>query len=212
MNIALIAGTPFDTQMGMNFLKTQGYDSRAYPISKTPDEQSKLQILYPDRLREMVIEKIKEIKREKIKNIYIHCNSLSGAVDMDKLKEEYEINIITPLQIYREMANQFDTIGVLAANNQSTFGIERTIQEVNPKAYVIGIGILPLVNAIEKSLSPKDIVEDFALQKAIDLFIKNNCEAIILGCTHFPYLYKELQAISSIKIIDPAVEMIKKLI
>ncbi|KHO40217.1 aspartate/glutamate racemase family protein [Clostridium tetani] len=212
MNIALIAGTPFDTQMGMNFLKTQGYDSRAYPISKTPDEQSKLQILYPDRLREMVIEKIKEIKREKIKNIYIHCNSLSGAVDMDKLKEEYEINIITPLQIYREMANQFDTIGVLAANNQSTFGIERTIQEVNPKAYVIGIGILPLVNAIEKSLSPKDIVEDFALQKAIDFFIKNNCEAIILGCTHFPYLYKELQAISSIKIIDPAVEMIKKLI
>ncbi|BDR66012.1 Asp/Glu/hydantoin racemase [Clostridium tetani] len=212
MNIALIAGTPFDTQMGMNFLKTQGYDSRAYPISKTPDEQSKLQILYPDRLREMVIEKIKEIKREKIKNIYIHCNSLSGAVDMDKLKEEYEINIITPLQIYREMANQFDTIGVLAANNQSTFGIERTIQEVNPKAYVIGIGILPLVNAIEKSLPVKDIVEDFALEKTIEFFIKNNCEAIILGCTHFPYLYKELQAKSSVKIIDPAMEMIKKLI
>ncbi|AVP54939.1 racemase [Clostridium tetani] len=212
MNIALIAGTPFDTQMGMNFLKTQGYDSRAYPISKTPDEQSKLQILYPDRLREMVIEKIKEIKREKIKNIYIHCNSLSGAVDMDKLKEEYEINIITPLQIYREMANQFDTIGVLAANNQSTFGIERTIQEVNPKAYVIGIGILPLVNAIEKSLPVKDIVEDFALEKTIEFFIKNNCEAIILGCTHFPYLYKELQAKSFIKIIDPAMEMIKKLI
>ncbi|RXI74888.1 aspartate/glutamate racemase family protein [Clostridium tetani] len=212
MNIALIAGTPFDTQMGMNFLKTQGYDSRAYPISKTPDEQSKLQILYPDRLREMVIEKIKEIKREKIKNIYIHCNSLSGAVDMDKLKEEYEINIITPLQIYREMANQFDTIGVLAANNQSTFGIERTIQEVNPKAYVIGIGILPLVNAIEKSLPVKDIVEDFALEKTIEFFIKNNCEAIILGCTHFPYLYKELQAKSFVKIIDPAMEMIKKLI
>ncbi|BDR74580.1 aspartate/glutamate racemase family protein [Clostridium tetani] len=212
MNIALIAGTPFDTQMGMNFLKTQGYDSRAYPISKTPDEQSKLQILYPDRLREMVIEKIKEIKREKIKNIYIHCNSLSGAVDMDKLKEEYEINIITPLQIYREMANQFDTIGVLAANNQSTFGIERTIQEVNPKAYVIGIGILPLVNAIEKGLPVKDIVEDFALEKTIEFFIKNNCEAIILGCTHFPYLYKELQAKSSVKIIDPAMEMIKKLI
>ncbi|RXM59064.1 aspartate/glutamate racemase family protein [Clostridium tetani] len=212
MNIALIAGTPFDTQMGMNFLKTQGYDSRAYPISKTPDEQSKLQILYPDRLREMVIEKIKEIKREKIKNIYIHCNSLSGAVDMDKLKEEYEINIITPLQIYREMANQFDTIGVLAANNQSTFGIERTIQEINPKAYVIGIGILPLVNAIEKGLPVKDIVEDFALEKTIEFFIKNNCEAIILGCTHFPYLYKELQAKSSVKIIDPAMEMIKKLI
>lgn len=212
MNIALIAGTPFDTQMGMDFLKTQGYDSKAYPISKTPDEQSKLQILYPDRLREIVIEKIKEIKREKIKNIYIHCNSLSGAVDMDKLKEEYKINIVTPLQIYREMANQFDTIGVLAANNQSTFGIERTIQEINPKTYVIGIGILPLVNAIEKSLPVKDIVEDFALEKTIEFFIKNNCEAIILGCTHFPYLYKELQAKSSVKIIEPAMEMIKKLI
>ena len=212
MNIALIAGTPFDTQMGMDFLKSQGYDSKAYPISKTPDEQSELQVLYPDKLEKIVIEKIKEIKDSKINNIYVHCNSLSGAVNMDKLKEEYEINIITPLQIYREMANQFNTIGVLAANNQSTFGIERTIQKENPKSYVIGVGILPLVNAIEKSLPPKDIVKNFALENIVNFFIKNNCEAIILGCTHFPYLYEELQAISSIKIIDPAMEMIKKLI
>ncbi|MBV1822419.1 aspartate/glutamate racemase family protein, partial [Bacteroidales bacterium MSK.15.36] len=99
------------------------------------------------------------------------------------------------------MANQFNTIGVLAANNQSTFGIERTIQKENPKSYVIGVGILPLVNAIEKSLPPKDIVKNFALENIVNFFIKNNCEAIILGCTHFPYLYEELQAISSIKII-----------
>lgn len=212
MNIALIAGTPFDTEMGMDFLKKQGYESKAYPISKTPDEQSELQVLYPDKLTEIVIQKIKEIKHEKINNIYVHCNSLSGAVDMEKLKAEYKINIITPLQIYKELAHSFNTIGVLAANNQSTFGIERTIQEVNPKAYIIGVGMLPLVNAIEKKLSPKDIVKNFALEKIVDFFIKNNCEAIILGCTHFPYLYEELKSKSSIPIIDPAMEMIKKLI
>lgn len=212
MDIALIAGTPIDTQMGKDFLEKQGYKSKVYPISKTPDEQSELQILYPDKLTEIVIEKIKEIKIEKINNIYVHCNSLSGAVDMEKLKDEYKINIITPLQIYKELAHKFNTVGVLAANNQSTFGIERTIQEVNPKAYILGVGILPLVNAIEKKLSPKDIVKDFALEKIIDFFIKNNCEAIILGCTHFPYLYEELEPKSSIPIIDPAMEMIKKLI
>lgn len=212
MDIAVIAGTPVDTQMGVDFLKNQGYDSKAYPISKNPDEQSELQILYPDKLEKIVIGKIEKIKEEKINNIYVHCNSLSGAVDMEKLKEEYDINIITPLQIYKEMANQFDKIGVLAANNQSTFAIERTIQKVNPKSYVIGIGILPLVNAIEKGLPSKDIIEDFALENIVDFFIKNNCETIILGCTHFPYLYKELQAKSCIKIIDPAMEMIKKLI
>ncbi|WP_315117326.1 aspartate/glutamate racemase family protein [uncultured Clostridium sp.] len=212
MDIAVIAGTPFDTKLGQEFLKKYGYDSEGYPISNTPDEQSILQVLYPDELNNMVKEKIKIIKKREIKNIFVYCNSLSAAVDMEKLSKEFHVNIITPLQVYVDMGREFNIIGVLAANNQSAFGIEKVIQKWNPQAHIIGIGALPIVNAIERNLESKEIVEKLGLDKAMEFFKHINCEVVILGCTHFPYFYEELKKKSSIPIIDPAVKMLEKLI
>lgn len=212
MDIAVIAGTPVDTKLGQEFLKKHGYDSEGYPISRIPDEQSILQVLYPDLLKDMVKEKIKTIKSKGIKNIFVYCNSLSAAVDMEELAREFNINIVTPLQVYVDMGEKFNIIGVLAANNQSTFGIEKIIQKSNPKAHIIGIGALPIVNAIEMSMEPKEIIEKLALDKAMEFLKGIKCEVIILGCTHFPYFCKELKEKSSIPIIDPAVKMLDKLI
>ncbi|GAA0727521.1 aspartate/glutamate racemase family protein [Clostridium malenominatum] len=211
MKIAVIAGTPVDTNMGIEFLEEQGHEGMAYPISQTPEEQSLLQVLYADKLREMVKDRIKDIKAKEIKNIFVYCNSLSAAVDMDSLAKEFNINIITPLQVYREMGEKFKTIGLLAANNQSTYGIEKVIQSSNPNAYIIGVGLLPLVKAIESKITPKEIMDTYSLDKIIEFMESFKCEGIILGCTHFPYVYKELKEKTSIPIIDPAMKMLGKL-
>lgn len=211
MNIGVIAGTIFDTQLGVDFLKNRGYDAEAYPISNTPQEQSILQILYPRKLEKMVIHRIHEIKSQGMKNIFVYCNSLSGAVDMDKLSLDFQVNIITPLQIYSQLGKSYKRIGVLAANNQSTFAIEKIIQKSNSDAYVVGIGLLLLVDAIEKKMNPKTIVKEFALEKLLDFFSTIGCEGIILGCTHFPYIYKALRELSTLPIIDPALKMLEKI-
>lgn len=211
MEIAVIAGTYFDTTLGVDFLKKHGYHAKAYPISNTPDEQSTLQILYPNKLKQLVIEKIKLIKKEQINNVFLYCNSLSGAVNMDELSREFNINIITPLEVYKELGKKYNTIGVLAANNQSAFAIEKIIQKSNPSAYVIGIGLLPLVNAIENKMPSQRIIETFGIEKIIELFTMLKCEVFILGCTHFPYFYREIKAVSKIPIIDPALHMLLKI-
>jgi glutamate racemase len=38
------------------------------------------------------------------------------------------------------------------------------------------------------------------------------CEALVLGCTHFPYLAEELRGRSALPMLDPAEEMIRLLL
>ena len=40
MKIAVIAGTPVDTQMGVELLKSRGAEALGFPISPTPDRKS----------------------------------------------------------------------------------------------------------------------------------------------------------------------------
>jgi len=134
----------------------------------------------------------------------VYCNSMSAAVDMDKLAAEENVNIITPFTAYRKIAAEYDLVGLMAANNQSAAGIEKVLQNENPQCNVFGLGALPLVVEIEKGTLPEKIVEKFSLKSIIEFFNENRVEAIILGCTHFPYFHGELEKLTDTIIIDPA--------
>lgn len=207
IRVAVMAGTPVDTQMGADFLNFKGIEASEYPVSSCPEEQSKLQILSPFELTCKVRKIIKKIKLEGIDVIMVYCNSLSTAVDMDKLSREESVIIITPLTVYKKIAHNYKSIGVLAANNQSSAGIEKVVQTINPCCNVIGIGILPLVTDIEQGIPPKEIVQKFALKSVMDFYNSINIDAVLLGCTHFPYLYSELEKYASVPILDPAESM-----
>ncbi|MCY6355231.1 aspartate/glutamate racemase family protein [Clostridium sp. ZS2-4] len=209
IKVAVIAGTPVDTQMGVDFLISKGINAVGYPVSSSPEEQSKLQILSPFELRDIIKNMIKRIKYEKNDAIMIYCNSLSSAVDMDKLSEEEDIIIITPLTVYKKIAHNYTTIGVLTANNQSSAGIEKTVQSVNSNCNVIGMGILPVVLDIEKGISAEKIVQKFSLKNIIEFYNFIKVDVVILGCTHLPYLHNELNKYASIPILDPAELMYK---
>ncbi len=211
MKIGVIAGTKCDTQMGVEVLNKYGYSGVGKYISETPQEQSNLQVLYPEKLEKIVESKLTEFKQKQINKVIIYCNSLSSAVDMDKLSSKTDMKLITPLHVYKKISPEYTTLGVIAANNQSTRGIEKIIQEQNPHCNVIGVGLLPLVAAIEKMIPPQQIVTDFSLANLMLFFNSIKVEAVILGCTHFPYFAEELKKVSKIPIIDPALYMLKML-
>lgn len=71
--------------------------------------------------------------------------------------------------------------------------------------------MLPLVLSIEKKISPDDIIKIHDLKKLCEWFSSNGAEALLLGCTHFPYIYEELKKVSVIPIIDPSKKMIELL-
>lgn len=201
--IGVIAGTKVDTKMGGDFLISKGLDVLNYPISSSPEEQSKFQILSKNKLTEVVRKTIKSIKNEGIDTIMIYCNSLSAAVDMEKLSKEENINIVTPLKVYKKIAHKYKKIGVIAANNQSLAGIEKIVQSSNSECDVIGLGILPLVKEIEKGLEPSKIIKKFSLKSIMEFYNNIKVDTVILGCTHLPYLHKELEKYASVPVLDP---------
>lgn len=207
--IAVLAGTPVDTAMGMAFLSERGIVSKGYNVSRTPEEQNHLQVVQPERLLSVTSGLLEIMKEEGISTVFVYCNSIAAAVDMDYLSMKHKMKIITPLHVYIEMGQKHRCLGVMAANNQSTHGIERAIQEKSPDTEVIGTGILKLVSEIEKGNPPLEIIEKYDLLHLLKFYQHAGCEAVILGCTHFSYLHEELMRISPLPLIDPAVFMMQ---
>lgn len=210
--IAVLAGTPIDTAMGVDFIQGKGYAAKGYAVSRTPEEQSLLQVVYPERLTQEVDTLLGTMKRDGAHAVFVYCNSISAAVDMDNLARKHQIFVVTPLHVYIDMGKTFSCLGVLAANNQSTHGIERAIQTHNPHTQVIGTGMLKLVNAIEEKKAPEEIIREASLLPLLHFYRENGCEAVILGCTHFSYLHGALSLISPLPLVDPAEKMLQRLL
>lgn len=210
--VGCIAGTPVDTRMGMDCLAARGLVSLGLPASATPEEQSHLQILAPGELTALVESLIGELRGLGADGIFIYCNSMSGAIDLSYLRQATGMNIVTPLDVYRELAQNYSRLGVMAANNQSLAGIERTIQACNSACWPIGFAQLPVVIDIESRRPPQEIVTGYKLSGVLEAMRAFGSEALILGCTHFPYMKKELAALNILPVIDPADRMIDMLL
>ncbi|WP_455543298.1 aspartate/glutamate racemase family protein [Intestinibacter sp.] len=205
--IAVIAGTPVDAQMGVDFLKTKGIDAYSYPVSENPTKQLLFQVLPLEEKKEFLLKMIKDIKCDNIDAIFVYCNSLSSSIDFKELSEISKIYIVTPLDVYKTMANNYNYLGVICANGQSSGGIEKTIVNENPKCTAVTLGMMTLVNNVEEKVEPMDIIKNNHLENIIDFFEGINTQAIILGCTHFPYFEDALKSITKLDIINPAEKM-----
>ena len=71
--------------------------------------------------------------------------------------------------------------------------------------------MLELVTAIEEKNSQRKIVADFDFENLFNYFEQTEVEAVVLGCTHFPYIKEELEKITELPIIDVGVFMINSI-
>ena len=213
IKVAVIAGTPVDTRMGVEFLeqKSRREEDRItalyLPVSGNCDDQTRFQYSSPEEKRRRMDEIFSEAMEEGVKDFFIYCNSLSGAFDFESYAAEKGVRVYTPLQIYRKFAGDYGRVGVVAANNISAHNIEKTMLAANPDIYVIGSGSMAIVSAIESGEAPDKIVRNCGIDHMVHYMEACGCEVLILGCTHFPYLKDEVRSICSIPLIDPADEM-----
>lgn len=115
--------------------------------------------------------------------------------------------------MYKNLDKKYKNIAIIAANSKSAFKIDQILCEEEFRN-IVAIGNLTLVEAIEDKLNPEEIIKLLALDKLALYFNeieREKLDLIILGCTHFPYIMKELEKLTDIKILDPAAEMIKML-
>ena len=212
MKIAVMAGTPIDSKLGAELLNSYGYDDVVLvPISNNPVEQTTFQALEDEERENIIVKIIDELKEKDCDTIFVYCNSLSSVVDFDRLAEKMNISIITPMQMYRNLGLEYKYLAVMAANSHGLTGVENNLYVSNPRLRVLGLSMLELVKAIEEGNKPEQIVEDFNFKTLFNYFELTNVEAVVLGCTHFPYIKKELEKITKLHIIDVGVFMIESL-
>ena len=207
--VGVIAGTKVDTRFGLEFLEARKTSAIGIAISSTPQEQTQLQALHQNELTDQVLQTIRTLEKEGANCSMIYCNSLSGAVDLIRIKNESSIPVITPIDVYWELTEQYRNFGLLAANCQSCSNIEKNILMKNPTAKVIGIGNLQIVEDIEAGLSPEMIIKLHALPELISSLVKSGVQILIMGCTHFDYFFDELNKLTTdIKLFQPSERML----
>lgn len=212
MKIAVMAGTPIDSKLGESLLNSYGYnDIVLVPISNNPVEQTTFQSLNDSEREKIIVEIIEQLKEKNCEVIFVYCNSLSSVVDFDRLAIEHNIKIVTPMQMYRNLGLEYKYLAVMAANSHGLTGVENNLYVSNPRLRVLGLSMLELVKAIEEENSPEKIVKDFNFEVLFNYFEQTKVEAVVLGCTHFPYIKKELETITKLPIIDVGVFMINSM-
>ena len=212
MKIAVMAGTPIDSKLGESLLNSYGYnDIVLVPISNNPVEQTTFQSLNDSEREKIIVEIIEQLKEKNCEVIFVYCNSLSSVVDFDRLAIEHNIKIVTPMQMYRNLGLEYKYLAVMAANSHGLTGVENNLYVSNPSLRVLGLSMLELVKAIEEENRPEKIVKDFNFEVLFNYFEQTKVEAVVLGCTHFPYIKKELETITKLPIIDVGVFMINSM-
>lgn len=212
--VAVIAGTLVDTAMGVEYLAKKDPEIQAVACSATdsPREGQLFQLSSQENKRRRFTEIFDTAEKDGIRDFFVYCNSLSGVFDFEGFAAERGVRVYTPLQVYRELGRKYTRSAVIAVNNQSTAGIERSLFENNPNAEVVGLGILSLISAVEDKRQAEEIVQSFGLPDLMRFFEKNGLECLIFGCTHFPYFQEELARHTRLPIINPADVMYDNLI
>ncbi|MDO4814516.1 MAG: glutamate racemase [Gemella sp.] len=212
MKITVMAGTPIDTKFGEDLLRENGItDIIPIAISENPTEQTLFQTKDKKEKEKIISQHINNVKKDSSNIIFVYCNSLSASVDFDYLAEVHDVTIIRPLDIYKELAKNYNKVAMLAANAQGLAGIEKVIVESNPNLQTIGITLLEMVKAIEDKEDPEKIADDFNFKELLAYIEANNVDVIILGCTHFPYIEKIMSTYTDVEILNPAMKMIDKI-
>lgn len=209
--IAVLAGTPVDTQMGVDVLFAAGLSGAPFPISPDPREQTAFQISSPAEKHRTALAILNRAQAQGCRKAFVYCNSLSASVDFDALARETGMRIVTPLQVYRTLAPQYRSLAFIAANAQGLAGIERVLLDANPGLDTLSTAALPVVLAIEAGLPPEELVQRHRLAELADWFADCGMEALLLGCTHFPYFKEALARRTSLPLIDPAAKMLELL-
>ena len=209
--IAVLAGTPVDTQMGVDCLAKAGLAGLAFPMAQDPRQQTAFQISSREEKSAAVGAVLSKARSRGCQKAFVYCNSLSSSVDFPPLAAHTGMTIVTPLDIYRELAPRYRRLGLVAANAQGLAGIERTLFAANPALDLLGACMLPVVLSIEAGQPPEELVERHRLPELAEWFRRSGMEALVLGCTHFPYFKNALAKRTSLPLIDPAEEMLRML-
>lgn len=164
-----------------------------------------------DEIREFALDITAFLVENGAKAIVMACN-MSSAVALEAVRRKYPdvavVGVIEPGAKAAVEAAGGAPIGVLATTGTIRSGAYvRAVARLDPSVQVIGQACPAFVPLIEAGLANSEQVEQAARMYVAPLLARG-CRTIILGCTHYPFVRRAIQAAAGegVKLVDPAEE------
>lgn len=151
------------------------------------------------------------LREKQVKMIVVACNTAS-AVALESLQKNFNIPIVGVIEPGSEAAvkvSQHKRIGVIGTASTIRSGAYRTaIHALDPHVEVIDQPCPLLVPLVEEDW-PHDGVVRQVLESYLSIFQEQKPDALILGCTHYPYLKSIIQDVMgpSVRLVDSGEEI-----
>jgi len=135
--------------------------------------------------------------KKDVKLIVIACNTITVSC-IKKLREDYpHIPIVGTVPVVKKAAEvtKNKRIGILSSTRTAKSEEQKQlIKKFADGCQVFNYGTDELVPLIEQGIvTGKEI--DETLRKVLAIFKENDIDTLALGCTHFPFLRKQIQTI-----------------
>jgi glutamate racemase len=195
--VAVIAGTPYDSGLGADLLRSEGVAAVPYAMAGSPDEQDLLQDRSPDALAASFHGLLDELRRRQVELAMLFCNSLSSVIDHDSTV----LPVVSPQTVYREVLPQLRSSLVVAGNAHALLGVERTARLSCPDHRMLGMSDPMLVRGIENG-DPEAAFAASQLPSTLRRAEQLGLEAVILACTHFTAISSAVAECCDLPIID----------
>jgi len=142
--------------------------------------------------------------------VILACNTASSQalrrLQQEYLPEKYPdrriLGVIIPLAEYASKSNNIGVIGTRATIASKAY--EHEIKKLNPQASVVSNSAPLLVPLIEEGLAGSDVTNKLLKKYLRPLKIKK-IKTLILGCTHYSFLLKDIRRImgNNCRVPDP---------
>jgi glutamate racemase len=142
---------------------------------------------------------------QNVKAVVVACNTAT-VYAIDYLREKYKMSIIGTVPVVKTIANITKTKKTAVFSTPATAKspyLAELIKKFAPNVTVYKIGGTGLEELIETGdLENKQI--DKILHDSLEPLLKNQVDAIALGCTHYPFLRAKIEAIvgKNVQVVD----------
>ena len=144
-----------------------------------------------------------------VKMMVVACNTFT-VMALDEIRERVEVPVIGVCQGVKSaiLMSKAHTIGIMATAATGSSHIHKHVAlEIEPQLKVWEQPCPELAGLIERGY-----IEGAVLEKTVRDYLapiqERHIDTVVLGCTHFPFVKKELEKITgeTIRYVDPAYE------
>lgn len=157
-------------------------------------------------------EMVQYLIEQNVKLIIFGCNTATANA-LTELRREFTIPMLGIIKPGAEDATKITktkNVGVIATESTiNSKSYNQTIADIDPKINVLGIPAQKFVAIVEAGKADSDLAKE-NIQATLRPFKDSNYDTLILGCTHFPMLRKQINAyLPETQLVDPAISTVE---